>query len=192
LIAGWRTRTFAFVAVALLVGACTATNTATAPLPTISAVLTPEAVACQNESVGALKPVVAIGTGASGAMLLSAPVASEPALLYLDACRWERTAAGILVTDDVGGTVLASAPPIISIERAETTGIEPTEHVLGGRSVPAVATVRVTLSDGSVQNAVVSGGYWLAWWGSQGSASVTALDASGASLADTPFTAESR
>jgi hypothetical protein len=113
-------------------------------------------------------------------MLLVAPVASGPALLYLDACRWERTAAGILVTDDVGGTVLASAPPIISVDRAETTGIEPTEHLLGGRSAPAVATVRVTLSDGSVQNAVVSGGYWLAWWGSQGSASVT------------PFTAESR
>jgi hypothetical protein len=47
----------------------------------------------------------------------------------------------------------------------------------------------VTLSDGSVRDAVVSSGYWLAWWpGENGPASVTALDASGSILSDTPFT----
>ena len=120
-------------------------------------------------------------------------MAGDAALLHIDACRWDRAAAGIETTDSTGGTVSASPPAIISVDRAVTTGMEPIEHVLGGRSAPAVAMVHVTLSDGSVQNAVVSNGYWLAWWaGSKGSASVIALDASGAKLSDTPFTAASR
>jgi hypothetical protein len=120
-------------------------------------------------------------------------VAGDATLLHLDACRWERTAGGIEATDSTGGTLSASPPPILSVDRAVTTGMEPIEHVLGGRSAPVVAMVQVALSDGSVQNAVVSDGYWLAWWaGSKGSVSVIALDASGAKLSDSPFTAASR
>ena len=153
--------------------------------------LSPEASACQDPGGGAPIAVVTIGKGASGAVLLVTSVAGYASLLHIDACRWDRAAAGVETTDSAGGTVLASAPSILSIDRAVTTGMEPIEHVLGGRSAPAVATVQITLSDGSVQNAVVSNGYWLAWWaGTQGSASVIALDASGAKLSETPFTAE--
>ena len=154
--------------------------------------LSPEASACQDPGGGAPIAVVTIGKGASGAVLLVTSVAGYASVLHIDACRWDRAAAGIETTDSVGGTVLASAPPILSVDRGLTTGMEPIEHVLGGRSAPAVATVQITLSDGSVQNAVVSNGYWLAWWaGTQGSASVIALDASGAKLSETPFTPES-
>ncbi len=52
-----------------------------------------------------------------------------------------------------------------------------------------MAAVKVTLSDGSVRDAVVANGYWLAWWvGSQGSSSVAAFDTSGVRLSDTGFT----
>ena len=189
--AGWRTRTSALVVVAVFVGACSAIPS---PVPTTGApaVLSPEASSCHDPSGGAPIAVVTIGKGASGAVLLVTSVAGYASVLHIDACRWDRAAAGIETTDSVGGTVLASAPPILSVDRGLTTGMEPIEHVLGGRSAPAVATVQITLSDGSVQNAVVSNGYWLAWWaGTQGSGSVIALDASGAKLSETPFTPES-
>lgn len=155
--------------------------------------LSPQASSCQDPSGGAPVAVVTVGKGESGAVLLASSVAGDATLLHLDACRWERTAGGIEATDSTGGTLSASPPPILSVDRAVTTGMEPIEHVLGGRSAPVVAMVQVALSDGSVQNAVVSDGYWLAWWaGSKGSVSVIALDASGAKLSDSPFTAASR
>ena len=135
--------------------------------------LSPEASACQDPGGGAPIAVVTIGKGASGAVLLVTSVAGYASVLHIDACRWDRAAAGIETTDSVGGTVLASAPPILSVDRGLTTGMEPIEH-------------------GSVQNAVVSNGYWLAWWvGTQGSGRGIALDASGAKLSETPFTPES-
>ena len=192
MIAAWRSRTFAVAALAVvtaLVGACSAVVTST-PAPTFS----PEVAACHaDDTAGDPSHVVTIGNGASGAVLLAAPVAGDASLIHLDACRWERTPSGVLATDSSGGTVSASVPSTVSVDRAVTTGMEPTEHVIGGRAAPVVATVQVTLSDGSVKNGVVSGGYWLAWWaGPAGSAHVTALDVSGTSLSDTPFTAPSR
>jgi len=73
------------------------------------------------------------------------------------------------------------------------TGDTPPAHLVGGRAAPNVARVLVAAADGAIHEAVVTNGYWLAWWvGDPGSTSVAALDASNAILSQVPFTEPSR
>ena len=127
-----------------------------------------------------------------GALLLVTGGGPGGVVNGLSICRWEHSAAGFLDTDGTGGGNDMSVPATISVDRAVTTAIKPIEHALGGRAAPQVAAVRVTLSDGSVQDASVESGYWIAWWTGLGPAAVAAFDGSGALLSNTPFTAETR
>ena len=128
--------------------------TASPEVATVSpevATVSPEVAACSHGGPNP-QPVVAAGTGESGALLLT----DDPLLDLNPPPRPRRSGstpaagngddAGVHETDSRGGNVEASHPATVSIDRALTTGAEPTEHVLGGRVAPAVASVQVTLS----------------------------------------------
>ena len=127
-----------------------------------------------------------------GALLLVTTGGPGGVVNGLSICRWEHSSAGFLDTDGTGGGNDMSVPTTISIDRAVTTAIEPIEHAFGGRAASQVAAVRVTMSDGSHQDAAVAGGYWIAWWTGPAPAAVAAFDGSGTLLSETPFSAESR
>ena len=165
---------------------------ATSAPPSPAASVSPEVAACQTNSSNPLTPVLAISHGTTGMILLvgSAEVGPEdpppgPKLL-LSACRWERVSDGVQVMDVTSAIVLAEAPATASVDFGMQAGMDHEQLVVGGRAAPAVAAVRLGLRDGSVVDAVVSNGYWTAWWlGAPMALTIEALDATGAVMSST-------
>lgn len=180
----------AILVAALLISGCTPSSPG--PSPSAAQPATSPAAACMRNLPAPGRVVAAMGGQDRGALLLVTSGGPGGVVNGLSICRWEHSAAGFVDTDGTGGGNDMSVPTTISVDRAVTTAIAPIEHALGGRVALQVAAVKVTLSDGSGQDAVISSGYWIAWWTGQGPAAVAALDASGTRLSETPFTAESR
>jgi hypothetical protein len=128
---------------------------------------------------GALEPVVTVGDGTAGAMLVAAPIPDDASELLLGACLWA-DGAGDRQPLVNAGTVSSAPGPGLSLSRVVRTEESPIVHVLGGRVTDEIASVAVTLADGATQDATVADGYWLVWWtGPSGSTQVAGRDASG-------------
>ncbi len=189
-----RARAVGLVPIAILVAACAAVPPA-APGSTMTPAATgpSEVAACRRGGPAGLEPVVAAGAGDRGALLLVARATTAGSLVRLTACLWERDAEGGEATATTSSTLAPSTPPAISIDRAVTTAGGTLLHLVAGRAARSVAAITVTLGDGSYEDAILSDGYWLAWWsGPQRPDRVAAFDRGGERLADTPFSSPSQ
>ena len=125
----------------------------------------------------AIVPALILGDEADGVLIASAPLPDDASSTFLGACLWQAGSTRPIINAGVVGPAPDAA---LDLERVIRTDGTPMVHALGGRVADEVASVVVTLADGSRQDAAVTDGYWLAWWtGPTSSTAVVASDAAG-------------
>jgi hypothetical protein len=176
-------RPASLVALVMLVAACGPSRSGASEAPAI----TPAAQACQVDGMPQLPAMIEIDHGADGVLVLGGgTIPDDPDSMYVVACRVETSDGQTTDAGSSGGTVPRRfEDPIILDASLVVDG--PAQKVLAGRIRGDVARVGVQLADGTVIEAAVRNGYWLAWWsGPLHAVSVRALGPLGDVAAEIP------
>jgi hypothetical protein len=137
-------------------------------------------------AAAAITPRIALGDATTGALIAAAALPDDATELFLGLCMWTPADRDRPVTN--AGTVASIPAPGLALERVVRTQEAPIVHALGGRVSDDVASVVVTLADGSTRVAVLEDGYWLtSWTGPSGSTSIVARDAAGTAVKTVAF-----